>query len=152
MSGTHAVTVPLAWEKAVQRTREALAEQGFGILSEIDVRATFAAKLGAEAADALGDYVIPGACNPALARRALSAEPALGPCCPATWSSDAATTPPKPPSRPSTRRPWSSSALTRQFVRSPTTPAHGATPPWPPSPPPDTDAQHPSPSEQGAVT
>ncbi|MCU6479563.1 MULTISPECIES: DUF302 domain-containing protein [Arthrobacter] len=78
MSGTHAVTVPLAWEKAVQRTREALAEQGFGILSEIDVRATFAAKLGAEAADALGDYVIPGACNPALARRALSAEPALG--------------------------------------------------------------------------
>ena len=78
MRYTHTVTVPLAWEEAVQRTREALAGQGFGILSEIDVRATFAAKLGAGAADDLGDYVILGACNPALARRALSAEPDMG--------------------------------------------------------------------------
>ena len=75
---THTVSVPLAWEEAVQRTREALAGQGFGILSEIDVRATFAAKLGAAAAEELGDYVIPGACNPALASRALSAEPDMG--------------------------------------------------------------------------
>jgi uncharacterized protein (DUF302 family) len=78
MSYTHTVTVPLAWEQAVQRTREALAEQGFGILSEIDVRATFEAKLGANAAEELGDYVILGACNPALASRALSAEPDMG--------------------------------------------------------------------------
>ena len=78
MSYTHTVTVPLAWEEAVQRTREALAEQGFGILSEIDVRATFAAKLGAGVAEDLGDYVILGACNPALASRALSAEPDMG--------------------------------------------------------------------------
>ena len=78
MSYTHTVTVPLAWEEAVQRTREALAGQGFGILSEIDVRATFAAKLGAAAAEELGDYVILGACNPALASRALSAEPDMG--------------------------------------------------------------------------
>lgn len=83
MSYTITVTVPLAWNEAVQRTREALAGQGFGILSEIDVRATFAAKLGAGAAEELCDYVILGACNPALASRALSAEPdtgALLPC------------------------------------------------------------------------
>ena len=78
MSYTHTVTVPLSWEDAVQLTREALNEQGFGILTEIDVRATFEAKLGAEAADAVGDYVILGACNPTLASRALAAEPALG--------------------------------------------------------------------------
>lgn len=78
MSYTHTVTVPLAWEEAVQRTRDALAGQGFGILSEIDVRATFEAKLGAGAAEELGDYVILGACNPALASRALSAEPDMG--------------------------------------------------------------------------
>jgi uncharacterized protein (DUF302 family) len=78
MSYTHTVTVPLAWQEAVHRTREALAGQGFGILSEIDVRATFAAKLGAGAAEDLGDYVILGACNPALASRALAAEPDMG--------------------------------------------------------------------------
>jgi uncharacterized protein (DUF302 family) len=78
MNYTHTVTVALDWEEAVQRTREALAEQGFGILTEINVRATFEAKLGSEAADAVGDYVILGACNPALASRALAAEPDLG--------------------------------------------------------------------------
>lgn len=78
MSYTHTVTIPLAWTDAVQATREALAGQGFGVLSEIDIRATFAAKLGPEAADALGDYLILGACNPALASQALAAEPSLG--------------------------------------------------------------------------
>ncbi|MGY4543914.1 uncharacterized protein (DUF302 family) [Arthrobacter sp. UYNi723] len=78
MSYTHTVTVPLSWEDAVQRTREALGEQGFGILTEIDVRSTFETKLGTEAADAVGDYVILGACNPTLASRALAAEPELG--------------------------------------------------------------------------
>ncbi len=78
MSYTHSVTVPLSWEGAVQRTREALAEQGFGILTEIDVRATFESKLGTDAAVAVGDYLILGACNPALASRALAAEPELG--------------------------------------------------------------------------
>lgn len=78
MSYTHTVTLPLPWEESVKRTRDALAEQGFGILSEINVRATFEAKLGTEAAAAIGDYVILGACNPALASRALAAEPELG--------------------------------------------------------------------------
>jgi uncharacterized protein (DUF302 family) len=78
MSYTHAITVDLSYEDAVERTREALADQGFGILTEIDVRATFEKKLGAEAAEAVGDYVILGACNPGLASKALAAEPEMG--------------------------------------------------------------------------
>lgn len=78
MTYTHSIVVSAAYEEAVQKTREALAEQGFGILSEIDVRATFETKLGAEAGQGLGDYVILGACNPQLASRALAAEPDLG--------------------------------------------------------------------------
>lgn len=78
MTHTHSITVPLSWDEALQSTREALGEQGFGILTEIDVRATFEKKLGAEAADAVGDYIILGACNPSLASRALAAEPSLG--------------------------------------------------------------------------
>lgn len=78
MTYTLATTVSLPWPEALERTREALAAQGFGILTEINVRSTFEAKLGAEAADAVGDYVILGACNPALASRALAAEPEMG--------------------------------------------------------------------------
>ncbi|GAA4282683.1 DUF302 domain-containing protein [Brevibacterium daeguense] len=78
MSYTHAVTVALSYPDAVERTRQALAEQGFGVLTEIDIKATFEKKLGAEAAEAVGDYVILGACNPGLASRALAAEPELG--------------------------------------------------------------------------
>lgn len=78
MTYTLATSLPLPWAEAVERTREALAAQGFGILTEIDVRATFGKKLGAEAAYAVGDYVILGACNPALASRALAAEPEMG--------------------------------------------------------------------------
>ena len=78
MTYTLATTVSLPWAEALKRTREALGAQGFGILTEINVRSTFEAKLGAEAADAVGDYVILGACNPALASRALAAEPEIG--------------------------------------------------------------------------
>ena len=78
MAYTHTITVPLTWDDAVERTRGALAEQGFGVLTEIDVRATFTKKLGQEAGDALGDYIILGACNPQLAQRGISAEPELG--------------------------------------------------------------------------
>jgi uncharacterized protein (DUF302 family) len=78
MSYTHTITVPLAWDEALQQAKEALAEEGFGILSEINVRATFEAKLGSEAAASLGDYVILGACNPNLASRALAADPDMG--------------------------------------------------------------------------
>ncbi|WP_028280398.1 DUF302 domain-containing protein [Arthrobacter sp. H5] len=78
MSYTHKVVLPLGYDEAVEQTRAALSVQGFGILSEIDVRATFEKKLGAEAAQELGDYLILGACNPQLASRALAAEPGLG--------------------------------------------------------------------------
>jgi uncharacterized protein (DUF302 family) len=78
MTYTLATTVPLPWAEAVERTREALAAQGLGILTEFNVRSTFEAKLGTEAADAVGDYIILGACNPALASRALAAEPQMG--------------------------------------------------------------------------
>jgi uncharacterized protein (DUF302 family) len=47
-------------------------------LSEIDVRATFEAKLGSDAGQTLGDYLILGVCNPALAQKALAADPDMG--------------------------------------------------------------------------
>ena len=62
---------------AVARTRDALAAQGFGILTEIDVTATLKAKLGPAAED-MEDYVILGACNPPLAHRALETDRAIG--------------------------------------------------------------------------
>jgi uncharacterized protein (DUF302 family) len=56
------------------KVRASLAEQGFGILSEIDVEATLQNKLGAE----IGQYKILGACNPAFAKGALDLEPRIG--------------------------------------------------------------------------
>lgn len=78
MTYSHAVTVNASYEEALERTRAALADQGFGVLTEIDVAATFEKKLGADAAEAVGSYVILGACNPVLASKALAAEPELG--------------------------------------------------------------------------
>ncbi|WP_262107190.1 DUF302 domain-containing protein [Arthrobacter sp. Marseille-P9274] len=78
MAYTHSITVPLPWDDALARTREALADQGFGVLTEIDVRATFTKKLGQDAGDTVGDYIILGACNPQLAQRGITAEPQLG--------------------------------------------------------------------------
>ncbi|HTT69088.1 MAG TPA: DUF302 domain-containing protein [Gemmatimonadales bacterium] len=66
--------VPVGYERAVALTRDALAGQGFGVLTEIDVRATLKQKLGAE----FRPYVILGACNPPLAHRALHSELAIG--------------------------------------------------------------------------
>lgn len=78
MTYTLTTTVALPWAETLDRARAALSAQGFGILTEINIRSTFEAKLGAEAADAVGDYVILGSCNPGLASRALAAEPEIG--------------------------------------------------------------------------
>lgn len=78
MNYTHTITANLSYTDAVERTKQALSDQGFGVLSEIDVRSTFENKLGTDAADEIGDYVILGACNPGLAQRGLTAEPELG--------------------------------------------------------------------------
>ena len=78
MPYTKTVTVAASYDDALARTRASLAEQGFGVLTEIDVRDTFLKKLGADSADAVGDYVILGACNPRLAERALAADPNMG--------------------------------------------------------------------------
>lgn len=60
------------FDAAVARTRDALADQGFGVLTEIDVRDTLNNKLGGGAGDELGDYLILGACNPKFAQQALT--------------------------------------------------------------------------------
>jgi uncharacterized protein (DUF302 family) len=69
-----AATVDLPYDQALERTRAALKEQGFGVLTEIDVKQTMKAKLDVD----FRSYIILGACNPPLAHRALSADLGLG--------------------------------------------------------------------------
>ena len=78
MGYTHSITVPLQWEEAVARTREALGRQGFGVLTQIDWREVLKTEISAESADRIGDYLVLGACNPHLANRGLLTEPGLG--------------------------------------------------------------------------
>ena len=68
------VRLDLPYAQALPRVREALKEQGFGIITEIDMRATMQQKLGEE----IEDYAILGACNPGLALQALGVDRSLG--------------------------------------------------------------------------
>jgi uncharacterized protein (DUF302 family) len=62
------------FEDAVACTREALAQQGFGVLTEINIKATLKAKLGVD----MEDYLILSACNPELAYRAINVDQEIG--------------------------------------------------------------------------
>lgn len=66
--------VSSSYDETVARVKDALMQQGFGVLSEIDVQAKLDEKLGLD----FRPYIILGACNPKLAAQALSAEPNLG--------------------------------------------------------------------------
>ena len=67
-------TLHTTFDDAVTRTRDALAQQGVGVLTEIDMKATLKAKLGED----MEDYLILGACNPPLAHRAVSEDRQIG--------------------------------------------------------------------------
>ena len=87
---TLALNLALPYEQAVPVVREALADQGFGILTEIDLAATMKEKLGAD----IAPQVILGACRPPLAHRALQADPSVAamlPCNVVVRSLDATT-------------------------------------------------------------
>lgn len=67
-------TVALGYDEAVEKVRGALKDQGFGILTEIDIKEKMKEKLGVD----FKRYIILGACNPPLAHKALLAEPEIG--------------------------------------------------------------------------
>jgi uncharacterized protein (DUF302 family) len=72
--GTAAIMKGMGFQDAKEKVVAALAGEGFGILTEIDVQATFKKKLDVD----IGRYLILGACNPGLAHRALGVEPHVG--------------------------------------------------------------------------
>ncbi|OBB80680.1 ABC transporter [Mycobacterium colombiense] len=74
MTSALSTTLHTSFEDAVERTTKALADQGFGVLTTIDVKATLKQKLGED----MEDYLILGACNPTLAHRALGIRRQIG--------------------------------------------------------------------------
>ena len=74
MSYDRTIRLDADFDTAVSDVRKALADQGFGVLTEIDVKATLKAKLGHD----MEDYLILGACNPPLAHQALDVDRSIG--------------------------------------------------------------------------
>ncbi len=74
MTYYHAKTTPLPFDEAVARTRETLQAEGFGIITEVDIAATFKKKIGVD----FRPYIILGACNPKAAHEALGFEDKVG--------------------------------------------------------------------------
>ena len=74
MTYTMSTTLARPYEETVEAVRAALAEQGFGVLTEIDLKATLKAKIDAD----IAPYVILGACRPPLALKAVQADPSVG--------------------------------------------------------------------------
>ena len=72
------ITIDLPFDETVEATLDALTTSRFGVVSDIDMHATFGAKLGESAAAELGEYRILGACNPRLAQKAPTSEPDVG--------------------------------------------------------------------------
>ncbi|NTU81005.1 MAG: DUF302 domain-containing protein [Chloroflexales bacterium] len=87
----YTVRTALDYAAAVAAVTAALKQEGFGVLTTIDMQATFKAKLGAD----IAPYLILGACNPPLAQQALAIEPELGlllPCNVIVYRDDAGQT------------------------------------------------------------
>ena len=74
MSYYFSKTLPVGFDEAVRRTTEVLKQEGFGIITEIDVKQTLKAKIGVD----FRNYRILGACNPKLAHEALQLEDKIG--------------------------------------------------------------------------
>jgi uncharacterized protein (DUF302 family) len=74
----NSIRIEAPFAEGTARVRDALKAQGFGVLTEIDMRATLRGKLGED----MEDYLILGACNPSLAHRALGIDSSIGllPC------------------------------------------------------------------------
>lgn len=101
MSYAISTTVSTPYAETVEAVKAALGEQGFGVLTEIDIKATLKKKLDVD----VPAQVILGACRPPLAHQALQAEPSVGLLFPATsWSVRPGRV---PSSRRWTPRPWS---------------------------------------------
>lgn len=66
--------VDLSYEEVIDKVKEELKKEGFGVLTEIDAKATLEKKLGVE----MDNYIILGACNPPFAYKSLQAEPDIG--------------------------------------------------------------------------